>query len=121
MEKDEQLKKWLLSASEPASPGFAEAVMKKISMGQAPLSNYQPLVSTRWVRLFFVVFVVLVTVILLLCMISTFSNMNIRNWIQGLYADAPEFGKVIVFLIVFWLMFMVNSIMTKRRMMRDER
>jgi len=109
MEKDANLKQLLLSASEAASPDFADAVMKKVNALPAHTFSYQPLVHPKWQRLFLVVFSTLIFAILLLSLVITLSHMNFGSWFSNMELPVVEFGKVISFLVVFWLIFSLNG------------
>jgi len=115
MEKDEHLKKLLLAASGEASPGFADAVMKRVKDLPLQSSGYQPLVPPKWERLFLMAFCILVFAILLLILVITLSNLNFEKWLPGLAFSFPGLDKVIAFLIIFWVIFSVNAALGNRQ------
>ena len=114
MEQDNLLKEILQQSAAGASPGFTDAVMKKVTtLSQAPFYG-QPLVSPRLKQLFLYTFVTLVFASFVLCILASPTNITIINWIQTLPFSAKDYTNAITFILSFWIVFTVNALLQKK-------
>ncbi len=115
MEKDNDVKNLLAKGAEFASPHFTVNIMKKISdLSSKPALSYQPLVSIKIVKAFITAFVLVVTMIFLLClMISTpeLPLISSKEIPQIIFISA---NKILFFILSFWLVFYLNNALQKR-------
>ena len=120
MEQDKQLKQILLNSAEWASADFADTVMKKVTGLAASPLNYQPLVSPKLKRLFVFIFCALVAAILGLCMVIALTNLQLITWIQNRELPELNYKTILMFILSFWLVFTINSIMEKKFFLRKK-
>jgi hypothetical protein len=119
MEADKNIKQILLNSAEGASPGFTDAVMKKVN-GLSGIRLYQqPLVPLKWQRLFLVAFGTLVMAILILCLLIAFSHMPVSSWIAGINIPEVNYTRIVVFISTFWVVFSVNELLQKKLLRRS--
>jgi len=111
MEKDKQLKEILLHSAEGASADFTDRVMKKVHDISA--TYYQPLVSPGLKKRFIFVFVATVAAIFGLCLLIALADPNVMGWIKSIPVPGVDYNKVLLFILIFWTLFALNTVVQK--------
>ena len=114
MEKDEQLKQILLNSAAGTSPDFTDTVMKKVNELSTISLHYQPLVSGKLRKLFLFLYILLAGSILVLCLRITFTSPQFVNLIETIMPKGLRFDKILVFILSFWIVFGVKSLLEKK-------
>jgi hypothetical protein len=114
MQQDKQLRQILLNSAEGASPGFTDAVMKRVNDLSATRLNYQPLAHPKWQRIFVFTFGALVASIFALSLIIALMDSHVFSWIQRINLPNFKYDKVLEFIIIFWFVFSVYALLKKR-------
>jgi hypothetical protein len=114
MEADEHIKQILLNSAEGASPGFTDAVIKRVNGLSEPRLHDQPLVSVKWQRRFLIAFGTLVMAILILCLLIAGTHSTIFNWIADINIPEVSYNRILLFIITFWVVFSVNALLQKK-------
>lgn len=115
MDRDIQLKNLLTQGRETASAGFTENILKKIEQLSSVTTPYQPLVSDNIKKGFLITFASVVSMILLLCLIIKASQLTFTNAILLPRLSAATYYNIFVFILTFWLMFSINTLIQKNR------
>jgi hypothetical protein len=113
MEQDRQLKEILLNSAERASADFTDAVMQKVTGLAAAPQYYQPLVSPKFKSLFVLTFGALIAVTLGLCLIIALTNLSFVSWIQNMQFSDLGYNTILIFILLFWIVFTINSLIEK--------
>jgi len=113
MEQDKQLKEILLNSAEGASDDFTDALMNKIHNFSAARFYYKPLVSPKLKKGFVFAFGAIVTAIVSLCLVISFTDLNIIGWIQGIQLPDLNYNKLVLFIFIFWSVFILNRLFNK--------
>src|SRR5687768_1192882 len=114
MEQDKQLKEILLNSAERAAANFTDAVMQKVNNIAADPFCYQPLVSPKLKRLFVFGFGALIAAILGICLIIALSDPYVVSRIQNIEYPNLNYKAILMFILSFWIVFTINSIIEKR-------
>jgi hypothetical protein len=113
MEQDKQLKEILSYSTEGVPDHFTDAVMKKVNALPVTQLHAQPLVSRKVIRAFIFTYIAVVTLILLLCVLMRMPDVPYLSWIQNILRDV-NYGRALVVVLLFWMVFAVNTLVTKR-------
>jgi hypothetical protein len=119
MKHDNQIKHILLNSAEGTSADFTNAVMNKINDLRAAHSCHRPLVPNNLKRMFLIVFSAVVTAILGLCLILSFSDPRVISRLQNMELPDLNYSKILAYTIIFWVLFSLNALL--RRMFNKER
>ena len=116
MEKDKQLKEILFHSTESVSPDFTQAVMHSIHQLPSASFHYQPLLSSKMKKALVITFSVLVSAIVILCMVISSPNLPFIEWIQTSLLSDRFMNKVLIYILSFWLVFIINTLIKTRRL-----
>ncbi|MEO6405803.1 MAG: hypothetical protein ABIY51_09095 [Ferruginibacter sp.] len=117
MEKDIQLQELLKSTSRSAANDFTGTVMKKIN-GLAAKPAYVPLVNGKFKKLFLYIFGTIIVCILGICLIMGMNKTGTGWLIPGSEFVAHNYDKILIFIISFWSVFTVKTILEKRHLLK---
>ena len=117
MEQDNQLKEILSNSAQGASAYFTETVMQRVNnLAEAPF-YYQSLVNPKLKRVFLFCFGALLTAIFGLFLIIALSKLPFADWIKGVVIPDLNYDMILMFIITFWIVFTINSLIEKKSML----